>query len=112
MASERKKSKKEVEFSWTHEELQLLLPAALDYKAKCEFNAEDWETKQQKYEDLYDVLMEEYPDEKQKYPNKEKINKERVAAKLKSIRSGFKKAIDCGKRKWWRSCGFYFFRPL
>ena len=43
MASEEKKSKKEVEFSWTDDEWQLLLQAALDYKAKWEFNAENWE---------------------------------------------------------------------
>ena len=40
MVSERKKSKKEVEFSWTDDELQLLSQAALDYKAKYEFNTE------------------------------------------------------------------------
>ena len=40
------------------------------------------------------------------------MNKERVAAKLKSIRSGFKKAIDCGKKKWLRPCSFFFFRFL
>ena len=63
MTSERKKSKKEVEFSLTDDELQLLLQAALDYKAKCEFNGENWETKRQKYEDIFDI-----PDEKEKYP--------------------------------------------
>ena len=50
MASERKTSKKEAEFSWTVDELQLLLQAPLDYKPKCEFNAENWVTKPQKYE--------------------------------------------------------------
>ena len=98
MASERKKSKKEVEFSWTDDELQLLLQAALDYKTKCEFEAENWEKKRQKYEDIFDILTKEYPDEKEKYPNKKKMNKKRVALKLKSILSGFKKANDCGKK--------------
>ena len=37
MVSERKKSKKEVEFSWTDDELQLLLQAAFDCKVKFEF---------------------------------------------------------------------------
>ena len=72
MASERKKSKREVEFSWTNGELQLLLEAALDYKAICEFNAENWEKKRQSYEDIFDILVKEYPDKKGKYLNKEK----------------------------------------
>ena len=50
MASERNTSKKEVEFSWTVDELQLLLQAPLDCKPKFEFNAENWVTKRQKYE--------------------------------------------------------------
>ena len=108
MASKRKKSKKEVEFSWNDDQLQLLLQVALNYKAKCQFNAENWE----KYKNIFNVLMKEYPDEKEKYSNKEKMNIERVAAKLKSTRSGLKKAIDCSKKKGWRSCSFYFFQFL
>ena len=42
--------------------------------------------------------MKEYPDEKEKYSDKEKMKKQRVAAKFKSIQSGFKKAIDCLKK--------------
>ena len=75
-----------------------MLQAALEYKEKCEFKAENWETKRQKYKDIFDILRKEYPDEKEKHPTKEKMNKERVAAKLKSIRSVFKKVIDCGKK--------------
>ena len=72
MASERKKQKKEVEFTWTVDELQLLLQAALDYKAKSEFNAENWEAERQKYKDIFDILMKEYPEEKEDYPNNKK----------------------------------------
>ena len=98
MASERKKSKKEVEFSWSDDELQLLSQTTLDYKAKYEFNTENWETKGQNYEDIFYSLMKEYRGKKEKNPEKEKINKERVAAKFKIIPSGFKKAIDCRKK--------------
>ena len=63
----RKKWKKKIEFSWTDGKLQLLLQAALDYKAKCEFNATNWETKHQKYENIFDILMKEYPDDKEMY---------------------------------------------
>ena len=103
-----KEKNRRKKFSWTNDELQLLLQVALDYKAKCQFNANVWETKRQKYEDIFDILLKKYPDEKEKYPNKEKMNKERVAVKLKSIQSEFKKAIECGKKKWWKSCGFSF----
>ena len=60
-----KKSQKEVEFSWTDRELQYLLQSAL--KEKCEFNAEDWEMKRQKYEDIFDILIKEYPGKIEKY---------------------------------------------
>ena len=66
MVSERKKLKKEVDFFWTDDELQLLLQAAFDYKAKCEFTAENGETKHQKHKDIFDALMKEYPYEKEK----------------------------------------------
>ena len=89
--------------------MQLFLQAALDYKAKCEFNAKNWEAKRQKYENIFDVLLKEYPDEKEMYPIKRKMTK---AAKLKNIQSAFKKAIDCGKKKGWKLCGVYFFRLL
>ena len=46
---------------------------------------------------------------KEKYPKKEKINKELVAAKLKSMRSGFRKVIDCSKRKGEGHVVFTFF---
>ena len=108
MAFERKKSKKEVEFCWNDDELQLLLQAALDCKAKCEFNAENWESKRQKSENIFDIFLKEYPDEKEKYPIKGKMTK---AAKLKSIQSAFKKAIDCSK-KGMEVVWFYFFRLL
>ena len=37
------------------------------------------------------------------------MNKERVAAKLKSIRFGFKKVIDCGKKNGEGRVVFTFF---
>ena len=65
-----------MEFFWTDDKLQLLLQAALDYKGKWECNAKKWETKCQKYKDIFNILMKEYLDEKGKHPNKEKLNKE------------------------------------
>ena len=98
MASERKKSKKEVQFSWTADKLQLLLQAALDYNGKCQFNAEIWEIKRQNYEDIFDILMKEYPDEKEKYPNEEKRTRSELLQKLKAYDLGLKKQLIAVKK--------------
>ena len=45
----KQKQEKESEFSWSDDELQLLLEAALDCKAKCEFEGIRWESKLSKY---------------------------------------------------------------
>ena len=43
---------------------------------------------------MFDVPDEEYP-----RSNKlEEITKERISAKMKTIRKNYKKAVDCGKR--------------
>ena len=44
-----RKRKAEVGFSWTDDELQLLLEAWLDFKGKCEFQVKSWESKGSKY---------------------------------------------------------------
>ena len=37
-------------------------------------------------------MSKQYPEDQENYPNKEKLNKDRVAAKLKTIRTGYRKA--------------------
>ena len=91
MVSERNNSKKEVEFS--DDELQLLSQAALDYKAIYKFNAET--PKEQIY--LW-YFNERISRRKRKVFRQGKNEEKRVAAKFKSIQSGFKKAIDCLKK--------------
>ena len=56
-------------------------------------------------------MSKEYPEDPEKFPNKSTITKERITAKLKSIRTGFKKAADrCWAKKWrWKS-SFYVLR--
>ena len=43
-------------------------------------------------------MLKQYPKDQEKYPNKEKLDKDRVAAKLKTIRVGYRKACDNGMK--------------
>ena len=43
-------------------------------------------------------MSKEYPEDLEKFPNKSTIIKERITAKLKSIRTGFKNAVDAGHK--------------
>ena len=36
-------------------------------------------------------MLKQYPEDQEKYSNKEKLNKDRVAAKLKTTRTGYRK---------------------
>ena len=38
-------------------------------------------------------MLKQYPEDQEKYRNKEKLNKGQVAAKLKTIRMGYKKLM-------------------
>ena len=54
-----RKRKAEVDFSWTDDELQLLLKASLGFKSKCEFQGESWESKRSKYENILDIMLKQ-----------------------------------------------------
>ena len=80
-----RKRKAEADFSWTDDELQLLLEASLDFKSKCEFQGETWESKRSKYKNILDIMLKRYPKYQEKYPNKEKLNKDRsICRKVKN----------------------------
>ena len=61
-----------------------------------------WESKRTKYEQIKSKFCEQYPEvEDEKFPRSndlDSITKERVSAKLKSIRTNFGKAVDTGKK--------------
>ena len=42
-------------------------------------------------------MFKQYPEDQEKYPNKEKLNKDLVAAKLKTIRTGNRKTCNNGR---------------
>ena len=43
-------------FSWSDDEIQLLLMATLDFKPQCELEGMDWESKRSKYEQILDLM--------------------------------------------------------
>ena len=49
-----------------------------------------------KYQQMFENMSKEYPEDPEKFPNKSTITKEYITAKLKIIRAGFKKAADAG----------------
>ena len=81
MALKSIKGKLETKFSWTHNELQLLIQLALESKSKCKFERDSLESKRSKHEQIYDILEKQYPDDKEKYPNRYFTGKDRVAIK-------------------------------
>ena len=64
----------------------------------------NWEAKRNRYDRIRELIIENYPkdDDSEKYPNHDihetVITKGRIFAKLKKIRTRFKKAVDCSKK--------------
>ena len=54
-------------------------------------------------------MSKEYPEDLEKFPNKSTITKERITAKLKSIRNGFKKAAAGGRKSGGGRVVFVFY---
>ena len=84
---------------------QLLLQTCLEYKAKEEYKGFSWESIRNKYKNIREILVENYPTDeadKEKYPNGEKmgefLTKYRISTKSKIIRADCCKAIDKEKR--------------
>ena len=97
-AADDKEAKKDI-FSWSDDEIQLLLIITLDFKSRCGFKGMNWESKISKYERIFELMMKQYPmTVSENYQNKNLLNKVCITAKLKSIRTGFKKAADAVKK--------------
>ena len=92
------------DFSWTNDELDLLLNCVLVYKSKFEYEGLSWEGTRTTYEKIKELILERYPDKPSDNPNEqfsrvgktEFISKERVSAKLKKMRTDYKKAVEEG----------------
>lgn len=94
-------------FTWTDEETALLLNVALSYKNENTCEGEEWESIRTRYEELQELFIERYPNNDEfkvdpaQFPNCEDtsiFSKEKINAKLKRIKFGYRKAIDSGRR--------------
>ena len=101
-SQEVKKKRKAFDFNWTDNKNQLLPEVCFDFKAESDYEGVNWESKRTKYEQRKSKFCEQYPEvEDEKFPRSndlDSITKERVSAKLKSIRTNFRKAVDTGKK--------------
>ena len=88
--------------TWTDEESALLLQTVLDYKTAKISLDHDWETVKSKYDDIAQLFISNYPKEKSgEFPNSDILdafNKNRISAKIKKLKMGYKKAIDSGRK--------------
>ncbi|XP_051233827.1 uncharacterized protein LOC127350831 [Dicentrarchus labrax] len=89
-------------FVWTDNEVELLLRVTLDYKTtKLQENV-DWESCHSKYSDIMDEFQAQYPQTstERDFPHDAKsVTKPQVTAKLKSIRTKYRQALDTGRRR-------------
>ena len=104
MEEKKKKTQsKKKEFSWTDDEVQLLLEVCYELKAESDYEGINFESKRNKYDLVKERFCEQYPTvADDQYPRSNDLNsitKERVSAKIKSIRGNFKKAVDSGKKR-------------
>ena len=81
-------------FSWSEEEIQLLLEVTLHYKSDKASEGFDWESIKTKYRDIQQIFVERYPkDGKSEGYTCESpaisFTKDRLLAKIKSSRNKF-----------------------
>ena len=92
-------------FSWSDDEVELLLSTTIDYKTSKEIENIDWESCQSKYHDIHERFIELYPTPEEakalgkEYPHsKTQMTKVILTSKLKSIRQKYRLAVDDGRR--------------
>jgi hypothetical protein len=96
-------------FTWTDDEIELLLAVIYEYKSSKESEGFDWESIKTKYDEIRALLLARYPrnqdaDDQREFPlgkgkdPSEELTKERVVAKVKALRLKYRKALDSGRR--------------
>ena len=83
--------------------MELLLGVIQHYKSDKEGEGHDWESVKTKYPDIMDIFIDRYPKETdpEGFPRKEPgkdFTKERIVAKVKSMRQKYRTALDSGRR--------------
>ena len=84
-------------FTWTDDEVELLLKVTNGYKVQKSTESVDWESVQSKYGDILDMFQAAYPNSEnaaalgKEYPHKpEDITKATLSTKLKAVRKKFR----------------------
>ena len=93
---------KAVTFTWSDDELQLLLAVILHFKSDNAGQGYDWESVKTKYRDIRDIFIDRYPKDgnNEQFSHKDpniSFTKERLIAKVKALRTRFKVALDSGR---------------
>lgn len=93
-------------FSWTDDEVELLLKVTMEFKTSMAAQSVDWETVQSKYGDILQLFLESYPSPEdaraggKEFPHtKEEITKAQLTSKLKAIRIKYRHAVDAGRQR-------------
>ena len=110
-------SSKKNNFVWTDQETSLLVQVVIDFKASKALDGIDWETIKNKYNEISEKFQDRYPkssgavnrSEYQHCDNPNILSKERIATKLKRLKTNFRKAIDSGRKSGggWIVLGLY-----
>ena len=89
-------------FTWSEEEIQLLLEVILHYKSDKAGQGIDWESVKSKDCDIRNSFLKRYPkngDDQHIYHEDLSIfTKERLISKVKALRTKFKVALDLGRK--------------
>ncbi|KAL3056955.1 hypothetical protein OYC64_007439 [Pagothenia borchgrevinki] len=84
-------------FSWTDDEVELLLHVTLEYKTTKIQDNVDWESCKPKYIEIGDLFQAQYPrtpTEKDFPHKKNSISQGQLTAKLKQVRIKYRQAVD------------------
>ena len=89
-------------FTWTDDEVELLLSVINHFKSEKEAEGYDWESVKTKYESIREQFLQSYPKESNdKFPKKDLENeftKARIISKIKGIRVKYRRAVDSGRK--------------
>ena len=92
-------------FTWTDDEVELLLKVTNECKVQESTESVDWQSVQSKYGDILDMFQAEYPNSEnaaalgKEYLHKpEDITKATLSTKLKAVRKKFREAVHSGRK--------------
>ena len=104
-------------FSWSDDEVELLLTSIMDYKTLKEMDNIDWESCQSKYQDIHNKFVEHYttPEEAKafgkEYPHsRTRMMKAILTSKLKTIRQKYRLADNDGRRSGHGRVVLFYFK--